>query len=188
MVDVLSRRGTDVQEASQPASCRQSIPEMLRPTARPTENEERELQAIAGRLGWIVVKVYRDQGISGSPRAQPSVVRLGVGQRQRSERPANAGHRLVRQTIALPPSAVEAAPFFQRGAPSRVADCCHGPMSNRYLHHGLQPLVRSANSPRHLGPMILSSAFCAPGPSRAWPLSSPAGGRYPCRSSSSVPA
>jgi len=46
------------------------------------------------------------------PRAQPSVVRLGVGQRQRSERPANAGHRQVRQTIALPPSAVEAAPFF----------------------------------------------------------------------------
>ena len=31
-----------------------------------TENQERELQAIAGRLGWIVVKVYRDQGISGS--------------------------------------------------------------------------------------------------------------------------
>ena len=29
-----------------------------------TENQERELQA--GRLGWIVVKVYRDQGISGS--------------------------------------------------------------------------------------------------------------------------
>ena len=31
-----------------------------------TENQERELHAIAGRLGWIVVKVYRDQGISGS--------------------------------------------------------------------------------------------------------------------------
>jgi len=31
-----------------------------------TENQERELQAIAGRLGWEVVKVYRDQGISGS--------------------------------------------------------------------------------------------------------------------------
>jgi DNA invertase Pin-like site-specific DNA recombinase len=31
-----------------------------------TENQERELQAIAGRLGCIVVKVYRDQGISGS--------------------------------------------------------------------------------------------------------------------------
>ena len=31
-----------------------------------TDNQERELQAIAGRLGWIVVKVYRDQGISGS--------------------------------------------------------------------------------------------------------------------------
>jgi DNA invertase Pin-like site-specific DNA recombinase len=31
-----------------------------------TDNQERELQAIAGRLGWEVVKVYRDQGISGS--------------------------------------------------------------------------------------------------------------------------
>src|SRR3984957_14421249 len=30
-----------------------------------TENHARELQAIAGGLGWEVVKVYRDQGISG---------------------------------------------------------------------------------------------------------------------------
>jgi DNA invertase Pin-like site-specific DNA recombinase len=31
-----------------------------------TENQERELQAIAERAGWIVVNVYRDQGISGA--------------------------------------------------------------------------------------------------------------------------
>ena len=31
-----------------------------------TENQERELRAIADRMGWIVVKVYRDQGISGA--------------------------------------------------------------------------------------------------------------------------
>src|ERR1700688_2928002 len=31
-----------------------------------TENQERELQAIAGRVGWAVVKVYRDQGVSGA--------------------------------------------------------------------------------------------------------------------------
>jgi DNA invertase Pin-like site-specific DNA recombinase len=31
-----------------------------------TENQERELQAIADRMGWTVVKVYRDQGISGA--------------------------------------------------------------------------------------------------------------------------
>jgi DNA invertase Pin-like site-specific DNA recombinase len=31
-----------------------------------TENQERELHAIADRVGWTVVKVYRDQGISGA--------------------------------------------------------------------------------------------------------------------------
>jgi DNA invertase Pin-like site-specific DNA recombinase len=31
-----------------------------------TENQERELHAIADRMGWTVVKVYRDQGISGA--------------------------------------------------------------------------------------------------------------------------
>ena len=30
-----------------------------------TENQERELQAIADRMGWTVVKVYRDHGVSG---------------------------------------------------------------------------------------------------------------------------
>src|SRR5580700_7009377 len=31
-----------------------------------TENQERELHAIADRMGWTVVKVYRDQGVSGA--------------------------------------------------------------------------------------------------------------------------
>jgi DNA invertase Pin-like site-specific DNA recombinase len=31
-----------------------------------TENQERELRAIADRTGWTVVKVYRDQGVSGA--------------------------------------------------------------------------------------------------------------------------
>jgi DNA invertase Pin-like site-specific DNA recombinase len=31
-----------------------------------TENQERELQAIADRMGWEVVKVYRDRGVSGA--------------------------------------------------------------------------------------------------------------------------
>src|SRR5271167_1597860 len=31
-----------------------------------TENQERELQAIADRMGWAVVKVYQDQGVSGA--------------------------------------------------------------------------------------------------------------------------
>jgi hypothetical protein len=40
-----------------------------------TETQERELREIAGRLGWTIVKVYRDEGISqakgrdGSPHS-----------------------------------------------------------------------------------------------------------------------
>src|SRR3984893_4781776 len=35
-----------------------------------TENQERELHAIADRMGWTVVKVYRDQGVSGAKSRQ----------------------------------------------------------------------------------------------------------------------
>src|ERR1700690_597000 len=35
-----------------------------------TENQERELQAIAERIGWTVAKVYRDQGVSGAKSRQ----------------------------------------------------------------------------------------------------------------------
>jgi DNA invertase Pin-like site-specific DNA recombinase len=35
-----------------------------------TENQERKLQAIAERIGWTVVKVYRDQGVSGAKSRQ----------------------------------------------------------------------------------------------------------------------
>ena len=31
-----------------------------------TENQERELQAVADRMGWRIVEVYRDEGISGA--------------------------------------------------------------------------------------------------------------------------
>ena len=31
-----------------------------------TANQERELQAIAGRMGWEIAKVYKDHGISGA--------------------------------------------------------------------------------------------------------------------------
>jgi DNA invertase Pin-like site-specific DNA recombinase len=31
-----------------------------------TENQERELREIAERMGWAIVKVYRDEGISGA--------------------------------------------------------------------------------------------------------------------------
>src|SRR5260370_31962860 len=35
-----------------------------------TENQERELHAIAERIGWTVVKVYTDQGVSGAKSRQ----------------------------------------------------------------------------------------------------------------------
>src|SRR6202046_3694305 len=35
-----------------------------------TENQERELHAIADRMGWTVAKVYRDQGVSGAKSRQ----------------------------------------------------------------------------------------------------------------------
>jgi DNA invertase Pin-like site-specific DNA recombinase len=31
-----------------------------------TANQERELRAIAARMGWEITKVYRDHGISGT--------------------------------------------------------------------------------------------------------------------------
>ena len=31
-----------------------------------TENQERELRAVAEKAGWQIVKVYRDTGISGA--------------------------------------------------------------------------------------------------------------------------
>jgi DNA invertase Pin-like site-specific DNA recombinase len=31
-----------------------------------TENQEIELRAVAGRMGWEIVNVYRDEGISGA--------------------------------------------------------------------------------------------------------------------------
>jgi DNA invertase Pin-like site-specific DNA recombinase len=34
--------------------------------AQTTENQERELREIAQRVGWAIVKVYRDEGISGA--------------------------------------------------------------------------------------------------------------------------
>jgi DNA invertase Pin-like site-specific DNA recombinase len=39
-----------------------------------TENQERELREIAARMGWSIMKVYRDEGVSGA--------------KSRSERPA----------------------------------------------------------------------------------------------------
>jgi DNA invertase Pin-like site-specific DNA recombinase len=31
-----------------------------------TENQERELREVAARMGWSVVEVYRDNGVSGA--------------------------------------------------------------------------------------------------------------------------
>ena len=49
-----------------------------------TENQERELRAIADRMGWTVVKVYQDQGVSGakSRENQPAFDALCISRRQ----------------------------------------------------------------------------------------------------------
>ena len=38
-------------------------------TDQTTDNQRRELEAVAGRLGWSVVRVFEDSGISRGPRA-----------------------------------------------------------------------------------------------------------------------
>jgi hypothetical protein len=43
-----------------------------------TENQERKLREIATRMGWNIMKVYRDEGVSGANlelRGQPSTPR-----------------------------------------------------------------------------------------------------------------
>jgi DNA invertase Pin-like site-specific DNA recombinase len=36
-----------------------------------TDNQRRELEAVAKRSGWEVVKVYQDAGISGAKKSGP---------------------------------------------------------------------------------------------------------------------
>ena len=48
------------------ASIRCAIYSRVSTDSQTTENQERELHAIAARAGWEVVNVYRDQGISGA--------------------------------------------------------------------------------------------------------------------------
>ena len=43
-----------------------------------TENQERELRAIADRMGWTVVKAYRDQGVSGAKALEAKVAQEGL--------------------------------------------------------------------------------------------------------------
>jgi len=41
-----------------------------------TANQERELREIAGRMGWEILKVYKDHGISGARDKRPEFDRL----------------------------------------------------------------------------------------------------------------
>lgn len=50
----------------QAADIRCAIYSRVSTDSQTTENQERELRAIAERMGWEVVNVYRDQGISGA--------------------------------------------------------------------------------------------------------------------------
>src|SRR3984957_9872427 len=66
MIWWMSHRGEPPMSKKPASPLRVAIYSRVSSDRQTTENQERELQAIAGRLGWIVVKVYRDQGISGS--------------------------------------------------------------------------------------------------------------------------
>ena len=69
-----------------------------------TENQERELREIATRMGWSILKVYRDEGVSGAKsRAERPALRL-VGGRYTS--PLRYGHGMV----GGPPRAQPARP------------------------------------------------------------------------------
>jgi DNA invertase Pin-like site-specific DNA recombinase len=37
-----------------------------------TENQQRELEAVAARSGWRVVRVFEDNGVSGAKGARPT--------------------------------------------------------------------------------------------------------------------
>src|ERR1700722_15989100 len=48
------------------AQVRVAIYSRVSTDSQTTENQERELQAIADRMDWTIVKVYRDHGVSGA--------------------------------------------------------------------------------------------------------------------------
>src|SRR3954454_23123324 len=67
-----SRRRAVVRCCGEPNLARWRVPERavlyLRVSTvdQTTANQERELQSVAGRMGWEIVKVYKDHGISGA--------------------------------------------------------------------------------------------------------------------------
>ena len=67
---VAARRGAQPMPGKSDAPLRVAIYSRVSTDRQTTENQERELQAIAERIGWTVVKVYRDQGVSGAKSRQ----------------------------------------------------------------------------------------------------------------------
>src|ERR1700733_3368903 len=63
---VIPHRGASTMPAKPIRPVRVAIYSRVSTDHQTTENQERELHAIADRMGWTVVKVYRDQGVSGA--------------------------------------------------------------------------------------------------------------------------
>jgi DNA invertase Pin-like site-specific DNA recombinase len=61
---MITRVNKQRQQCGHPLRC--AIYSRVSTDSQTTENQERELRAIAERAGWVVVNVYRDQGISGA--------------------------------------------------------------------------------------------------------------------------
>src|ERR1700722_17515423 len=63
---VMTHRGASTMPTKPARRVRVAIYSRVSTDRQTTENQERELRAIADRMGWTVVKVYRDQGVSGA--------------------------------------------------------------------------------------------------------------------------
>jgi hypothetical protein len=61
---MITKANKQRQQSGHPLRC--AIYSRVSTDRQTTQNQERELRAIAERAGWIVVNVYRDQGISGA--------------------------------------------------------------------------------------------------------------------------
>jgi DNA invertase Pin-like site-specific DNA recombinase len=62
----LSERGASVTMTRRAKNLTVAIYSRVSTDHQTTENQERELRAVADRMSWTVIKVYRDQGVSGA--------------------------------------------------------------------------------------------------------------------------
>jgi hypothetical protein len=78
-----------------------------------TANQERELRDVAGRMGWDIVKVYKDHGISGTTiRHRALVIELAA----RHHLPAVYAYRVFAEDSGLMSFGVNLPDLYRRAA------------------------------------------------------------------------